>query len=134
MISGACEHVGPRHHAPEIMCDPEPNYMSKNKLVYTTASGADIPNDGQKKCKGMTRDWSQVALDINYTDTTKYLASVRKITQAGHKVEFNDKPVNGVAGNIINTKTGQASMSMKTSQHMHSTYTCRSTTMQKHLH
>ena len=58
-------------------------------VKYRVANGEVIPNEGEKRLKGFSEDYSAMGLTVQITDVTKPLLAVREMLKAGQKVVFD---------------------------------------------
>ena len=80
------------------------NSASESGLTYTTATGKEIPNLGEKVVVVATTEGSTRSIKFQMCDVTKCLASVSRIVEAGHRVIL-DTPEAG--SYIENRKSGE---------------------------
>jgi hypothetical protein len=97
--SGAAESVAPSSMAPWVPVQPSEG--SKRGLVYMSASGAKLPNQGEKQFSMMTSEGNWAEATFQVADVTRPLCSVTKVCDKGNRVVFE---ANG--GYIENLATG----------------------------
>lgn len=86
--SGASETVIPKSFSKLVPTVTSPG--SRSGLQYEVASGAKIPNEGEKTLQVLTEDWSPRVLTMQVCEVNKALMSVTKISKTGHRVVFDD--------------------------------------------
>ena len=97
--SGAAESVAPSSMAPWVPVRPSEG--STRGQCYMSASGAKLPNQGEKKFSMMTPEGNWAEATFQVADVTRPLCSVTKICDKGNRVVFE-----GNGGYIENLETG----------------------------
>ena len=97
--SGAAESVAPSSMAPWVPVRPSEG--STRGQCYMSASGAKLPNQGEKKFSMMTPEGNWAEATFQVADVTRPLCSVTKICDKGNRVVFE-----GNGGYIENLATG----------------------------
>ena len=87
--SGATESVINEEMLPAVPITE--SEASKRGVKYEVANGVRIPNLGQKQFDGITDDESLRNLKVQVCDVNKALLSVKKITNAGNRVIFDNE-------------------------------------------
>ena len=101
--SGACDSVINPKSVPDITVMPTVDTVEGNDFV--SASGDPIPNLGELKIPMITRERTLRGMTFQGAPVSKPLASVKKISQAGHMVIFDEE------GSFIYDKTsGEVNM------------------------
>ena len=98
--SGAVEHVLPEGWLPTVPLESSPGSRSGKK--YLSATGQEIPNKGQKKVIGKTREGQSRGIVFQVAPVRKALISAAKMNEAG-----NDVNLRGDSPHILNLKTNQ---------------------------
>ena len=87
--SGAAESVAPATVAPYVPVVESRG--SRQGQQFFTADGARLPNQGEKKIVGVTKDNRAVSMVYQVADVTKALCSVGRVADRGNLVCFDDK-------------------------------------------
>jgi len=95
--SGAAVTVMP----PEL-CTYVPIEKADNVGCFRAANGAKIANHGMRSLKGVDENNIPMGFHTHVAGVNKFLASVSALTEAGHRVEFDEE----TGHRIINKKTG----------------------------
>ena len=105
--SGAADTVGPPSVARHIPITQ--TWASLGGFCYTAANGNPLPNKGEKRVTGVTKEGEMVGLTMQVADVTKVLGSVGKFCQANNRVVFDDQE----GSYIMNKDTGKQTMLVK---------------------
>jgi hypothetical protein len=87
---------------PVEMCKYVPTEKTNDIGPFRAANGATIANHGMRSLKGLDENNMPMGFHTHVAGVTKFLASVSKLTEAGHRVEFDEE----TGHKIINKKTG----------------------------
>ena len=98
--SGACESVAPTTFAQGF--ELKESEGSKAGQKYTTASGTEVPNMGEKTMEVWTKEGNSGQLTFQISEVTKPLGSVKRMCEVGNQVVFDDG-----GSYIINKATGK---------------------------
>jgi hypothetical protein len=99
--TGACDTVIPKSMAPGIPITP--SFQSLRQMEYEVATGASIPNLGEKKCEMWTEGASQPKrIDMQVADVHKALLSLSRCADAGFESRFGAR-----MGCLIDSTTGE---------------------------
>ena len=100
--SGAIESVAPPDMAPQFAVRPSAG--SQRGQQYVTASGDEIPNEGEQVVPAMSRDGNMLPHRWQIADVTRPLQSVGELCDQGNRVTF------GRGGGVIqNLAIGETS-------------------------
>ena len=69
---------------------------------FRGANGAIIRNEGMRAVRGLDENYCDMGFHTHVAGVNKYLASISKLCEAGHRVEFDEE----TGHKIINKKTG----------------------------
>ena len=100
MDSGAAESV-----IPEELCQwitLEDSIGARRGTVYTSASGTQLPNLGQKTLSGLSENYEHMSAVYQVCGVNKPLTSVGRVCDAGNRVIFDPD-----GGKVINWTTGK---------------------------
>ena len=99
--SGACDTVIPKGMCKGIPIMP--SLQSLHGLKYEVASGADIPNLGERRCQMWTEGAAQPKLiNMQVADVHKALLSLSRCADMGFESRFGSQ-----CGCLIDTTTGE---------------------------
>ena len=87
---------------PAEMCKYVPTEKTDDIGPFRAANGATIANHGMRSLKGLDENNMPMGFHTHVAGVNKFLASVSKLTEAGHRVEFDEE----TGHKIINKKTG----------------------------
>ena len=79
-----------------------PTVATRSGFKYYGADGSEIPHRGEVKFQGETEKGSRFKMTAQVADITKPLCSVRRMTQAGNRVVFDD-----TGSYVENKQTGE---------------------------
>ena len=99
--TGACDTVIPKAMCPKIPITP--SFQSINGLEYEFATGASIPNLGEKKCEMWTEGASAAkTINMQVADVHKALLSLSRCADMGFESRFGK-----LMGCLIDTELGE---------------------------
>ena len=98
--SGAAESVIPTDEMPEYTKHRHPV-----EEYFQTATGEPIVNEGEQRLPILTPSGHLRGMTFQSCDVTKPLASVKRLTEAGHAVVFSPEEYGGSF--ILNLETGE---------------------------
>ena len=99
--TGACDTVIPKDMCPGIPITP--SYQSIRGMEYEVATGASIPNLGERKCEMWTDGGSgPKAISMQVADVHKALLSLSRCADMGFESRFGSK-----IGCLIDTTSGE---------------------------
>ena len=107
VCSGAADTVGPPSIARHIPITQ--TWASLGGFCYTAANGDPLPNKGEKRVTGVTKEGEMVGLTMQVADVTKVLGSVGNFCEANNRVVFDDQE----GSYIMNKDTGKKTMLVK---------------------
>ena len=93
MDSGAADHVSNRATVPHVGIRPSAG--SRAGRHFTTATGGEVPNEGEQELDIVTEEGGTSSMVFQITDVKKPLCSVSKICDRGNRVVF------GRSGGVI---------------------------------
>ena len=97
---------------PAEMCKYVPTEKTNDIGPFRAANGATIANHGMRSLKGLDENNMPMGFHTHVAGVNKFLASVNKLTEAGHRVEFDEE----TGHKIINKKTGSVRYMTKQSE------------------
>ena len=106
MDSGAFVSVGPRSLGVKAGYAVEESPGSKAGTSYTSASGGELPNLGQRFMAVMTEEGTVRGIEQQVCDVTRPLEAIRANVKAGHAIVFDDDG-SGQGSYMINKMTGE---------------------------
>jgi len=108
MDSGAFVSVGPRSLGVKAGYTVEESPGSKAGICYTSASGNEMPNLGQRFMAVLTEEGTVRGMEQQVCDVTRPLEAIRANVKAGHAIVFDDDGTGQGAGSyMINKTTGE---------------------------
>jgi len=96
--SGAAATVMPPEMCTYVPIDKNTNANTK----FRAANGSVMQNEGMRALKGVDENLNPMGFHTHVAGVNKFLASVSKLTEAGHRVEFDEE----TGHRIINKRTG----------------------------
>ena len=100
--SGACESVAPPGEFPDY--EIAESQGQRDGIAYVSASGKDIPNEGQKVIPARTEDKTSCIFTFQMAKVTRPILAVSRICQQGNEVEFSQDGKGGVIRHVSSRK------------------------------
>ena len=111
MDSGAFVSVGPRSLGVKAGYAVEESPGSKAGTSYTSASGGELPNLGQRFMAVLTEEGTVRGMEQQVCDVTRPLEAIRANVKAGHAILFDDDGSGqGTGSYMVNKSTGEINM------------------------
>jgi len=111
MDSGAFVSVGPRSLGVKAGYAVEEFPGSKAGACYTSASGGELPNLGQRFMAVLTEEGTVRGMEQQVCDVTRPLEAIRANIKAGHAILFDDDGSGqGTGSYMVNKTTGEINM------------------------
>jgi hypothetical protein len=100
--SGACESVTPSSAFKDFPIEESQGHIDGTN--YVSASGTDIPNEGQQIIPAVTEDKMACQFTFQVAAVTRPILSVSRICERGNEVEFSRDGKGGVIRHVKTQK------------------------------